>query len=420
MPIPKRGETRSEFISRCIEIRQAEYPDEPTGQSVAVCSSMYGQKQTTFKEIVARELNGPGAHDEIVIFAAGEIELEGSGSAIMDAEAAAEIIARIERRGVDIVIDYEHATLTGEPAPAAGWIAFDGLRWDPERGLIAKVRWTAKAKRYLESSQYRYHSPVFSVDDETSRISSLHSVALTNSPLTNNIMPIAAKQHKQEKMKMDFMEQIIAALGLESDADEKAILDAIAALKDKADTPSDLEDDEEVVSALGLGKNADKTAIVAKIKEIGKKQPEKVEVIPGNILEAVDVEATGDFAETKSAVVAKIHAMKQVPATMVPRQEFDELKASIAKRDADDAVKSAIAAGKITPDQKEWAAKYASEDLKGFQIYVASAPVVVPVDPLPTGNTPPADPDDPTKDENVMAIAAKLGVTADDLKKYGR
>jgi len=151
------------------------------------------------------------APEEIVIFAAGEIELEGSDMAIMDAEAAAEIIARIERRGVDIVIDYEHATLSGEPAPAAGWLPADGFSWDPARGLVAKTRWTAKAKRYLEASQYRYHSPVFHVHKETRRISVLHSVALTNSPRTNNIMPIAAKQ--QEDKKMEFTKQVIAALG---------------------------------------------------------------------------------------------------------------------------------------------------------------------------------------------------------------
>jgi len=220
---------------------------------------------------------------------------------------------------------------------------------------------------------------------------------------------------------MEFTKQVIAALGLDAEADEKAIVAAAKEMKAKADAPPvEPEVAKEVIAALGMENGADNAAIMAKIKEIEKKPPEKVEVIPGNILEAVGVEATGDFAETKSAVVAKIHTLKQVPATMVPRQEFDELKASIAERDADDAVNAAVTAGKITPDQKEWAAKYASEDLKGFQIYVASAPIVVPVDPLPTGTTPPADPEDPTKDENVMAIAAKLGVSADDLKKYGR
>lgn len=317
------------------------------------------------------------APEEIVIFAAGEIDIEGSDPAIMDEDAAAEIIARIERRGVDIVIDYEHATLSGEPAPAAGWIAFDGLRWEPDRGLIAKVRWTAKAKRYLEASQYRYHSPVFYVDKETRRISALHSVALTNSPRTNNILPIAAKQ-QQEETDMKFMEQVIAALGISTDADEAKILEEAKEIKAKADKPP---------------------------------EEKPVEVIPGAVLEALKLSTDAKADE----VVASIRAIRQEKAGMVDRAEFDALKAEIAKRNADDAIAAAMAAGKITPDMKSEWEKTATENPELFNRLVATMPVIVPVDPL----TPSTPKEGAQIDETVKAIAAKLGVSEEDLKKYG-
>jgi len=324
------------------------------------------------------------APEEIVIFAAGEIELEGSDPAIMDEIAAAEVIAGIERRGVDIVIDYEHATLSGEPAPAAGWLPHDGFNWDPDRGLVAKTRWTAKAKRYLEASQYRYHSPVFYVDSKTRRITALHSVALTNSPRTNNIMPIAAKQ--QEDKKMEFTKQVIAALGISTDADEAKILEAAKEIKALADKPP-----------------------VEKPVEV------TVEVIPGAVLEALKLSTDAKTDE----VVASIRAIRQEKAGMIDRAEFDALKQQIAKRNAEDAVAAAMIAGKITPDMREEWLKTATDNPELFARLVATMPVIVPVDPLPKGTPNPAGPDDLTKDETVMNIAAKLGVSAEDLKKYG-
>jgi len=140
-----------------------------------------------------------------------------------------------------------------------------------------------------------------------------------------------------------------------------------------------------------------------------------VEVIPGAVLEALKLEADAKAGD----VVASITAIRQEKAGMVDRAEFDALKASIAKRDAEDAVAAAMTAGKITPDMKEEWLKTATDNPELFNRLVATMPVIVPVDPLPKGTPPAGDPDDLTKDETVMSIAAKLGVSAEDLKKYG-
>jgi phage I-like protein len=40
----------------------------------------------------------------------------------VDREALAAMVAHFEARGLDLVVDYEHQTLSGQKAPAAGWI----------------------------------------------------------------------------------------------------------------------------------------------------------------------------------------------------------------------------------------------------------------------------------------------------------
>lgn len=73
-------------------------------------------------------------------------------------ETAEMLIEEFDKRGRDLVIDYEHQTLTGEKAPAATWI--DSLTQNSE-GLSAHVRyWTRKAADLLQSGEYRYFSPV--------------------------------------------------------------------------------------------------------------------------------------------------------------------------------------------------------------------------------------------------------------------
>jgi hypothetical protein len=49
MPSVKEGETREEFMSRCVPIRHGEHPTEDNKQSVAVCFSMWREHQKKAK-----------------------------------------------------------------------------------------------------------------------------------------------------------------------------------------------------------------------------------------------------------------------------------------------------------------------------------------------------------------------------------
>jgi hypothetical protein len=83
-------------------------------------------------------------------------------------------------RGNDLVIDYEHSSDKDSEAPAAGRIV--ELRAGAAAGLLARVEWTDRARRQIESGEYYYDSPSFFWSRSDGRIYGLRHVALTNNP----------------------------------------------------------------------------------------------------------------------------------------------------------------------------------------------------------------------------------------------
>jgi phage I-like protein len=130
--------------------------------------------------------------DWILVLPMGTVELvDGRDPFVVDDKAITALVAGFQKRGVDLVIDYEHQTLQGDRAPAAGWIKFLEKRQD---GLWAKVEWTAQAQEYLRLKEYRYLSPVLRLNPETRQPTALLHVALTNVPAIQGLPPLVAKQ----------------------------------------------------------------------------------------------------------------------------------------------------------------------------------------------------------------------------------
>jgi phage I-like protein len=106
-------------------------------------------------------------------------------------ERGEQIVAALNQRQVDMVIDYEHATLkaqeTGEPAPASGWLKAAHFSYVKGVGICStKFEWLDRAKSYIESEEYKYLSPVLFYT-KTGEVVGLHSVALTNTPNLDNL-----------------------------------------------------------------------------------------------------------------------------------------------------------------------------------------------------------------------------------------
>lgn len=139
-----------------------------------------------YTEILSQTANLSEAPEYIRVLPLGYISSE-KGDFLVDSESFRMMKEHMEHRAVDIVIDYEHQTLRDMQAPAGGWIKELVLKSD---GIFAKVEWTKRAKDYLQNREYRYLSPVVMVRKKDHKASQIHSVALTNTPAINGMMPI--------------------------------------------------------------------------------------------------------------------------------------------------------------------------------------------------------------------------------------
>lgn len=143
------------------------------------------------------------------------------GDFLVDNESFLLMKEHMAHRKIDIVVDYEHQTLKDIQAPASGWIKELSLKAD---GIYAKVEWTAKAENYLRNREYRYLSPVVMIRERDKKVLQLHSVALTNTPAINGMMPIINSLKGfsyTETGQKDIKEKIFRLLGVSEKDCEK-------------------------------------------------------------------------------------------------------------------------------------------------------------------------------------------------------
>ncbi|WP_338510066.1 phage protease [Pseudomonas poae] len=148
---------------------------------------------------------------------------------LFDEQAGTLVQSSFLGRSIDLPIDWEHATQhrasKGESAPAAGWIKQLELRNGALWGL---VDWTPRASEQVINREYRFLSPVFDFDPDTTRIARLVSAGLTNKP---NFLLTALNQENTEVTPVTLSPALLAALGLPATATEEQALAAAAQLK---------------------------------------------------------------------------------------------------------------------------------------------------------------------------------------------
>lgn len=293
-------------------------------------------------------------------------------------ESYREITAALSEHGVDLVVDYEHKTLTGDVAPAAGWVKELKLTDD---AIMARVEWTDKAREYLRNKEYRYLSPVVHVHPD-GRVGGLSSIALTNIPaidgmyaVVNSAAAVAAenidnmdKDNKEDNKMDELWAQLLELLGLSPETTPEGALDA-----------------------------------VRKIQEAAKAQP--------------DAKAEDQDKVVANSVICGLLGLEPGAKTEEAAAKIVALRADGAQQTAEEMVTLALRDGKITPALKGWALDYAGRDPQGFRAFAAATPQMVP-----TGKV--AD------DTATLALSARLdpqakeicemiGVSADDINKYG-
>lgn len=319
-----------------------------------------------FIPIVASDLNGQ-VPEWVQVFPLGIVKST-KGDFIVDAESINLIINWFKSRGNDLVIDYEHQTLGGDQAPAAGWIkTFEDRGAD---GLWAQAEWTPKARGYIENKEYRYFSPVVLVRKSDGKAAALHSIGLTNTPAISGMKPIINKDIEEDDH-VELLKQLALALGLDEQATEEQVITALKDLQNKEPVPAHKE-----------------------------------------ILDLLDLKEDASLADIKGKVIS----LKN-PSGYVKAEDFMALKEKLDTRDRDELVNRAIQEGKITPAQKAWAEQYALKDQEGFKAFVDAAPQVVPLTQLVSGTQ--LSVRDQVSDELQLSINKMLGVDEETYKKFG-
>ncbi len=289
----------------------------------------------------------PNLPEWIRVLPLGKVELADHREPFMVDEVSLDsMVAAFRSRGIDLVIDYEHQSLNGERAPAAGWIKNLEARDD---GLWARVDWTQQAREYLAQREYRYFSPVLRLDPETRRPMALMHVGLTNVPAINHLPPLVARWG-----------------GGNTASGEQHPLDP------ELGTP---------VLKMNLVK--EKPKMVEKLKRLMGLTPEVEEsAVCGRALEAfrdlsviLDLPDDATVAQLRGAVEAHKAGMARL---LKAEEEVQALKARVLDEATERSVEEALKAGKVSPAQRGWALEYCRRDPEGFRTYAARAPKLVP------------------------------------------
>ena len=127
-----------------------------------------------------------------------------------------EQIAEKLNSGDEVLCDIDHQSCkpgVDRDSKAAGW--FHKFVVDPVKGLFANLKLTKKGREIVENREYRYTSPVFTLD-ENGNPNEIHSVALTNVPaFKGHISPILNSEpnsNEKESMKMEITKEDLIEL----------------------------------------------------------------------------------------------------------------------------------------------------------------------------------------------------------------
>lgn len=296
-------------------------------------------------ENVACQGQTPTLPEWIRVLPLGEVELVDNREPFkVDEKSLNTMVAAFQSRGVDLVIDYEHQSLQGERAPAAGWIKHLEARPD---GLWARVEWTLQAQEYLRSKEYRYFSPVLRLDPDTRKPLALMHLGLTNVPAIKHLPPLVAKWGGSPGSPPGEAQPAVP--------DKERVMNA---RKEKGTMVQKLK------LLLGLAPEVEDGAVWSKAMEVFR-----------DLAAALDIPGEASTSHLLGAVEALKVGAEQFRGA---QEELHVLKTRLAEETTARVVEEAMKAGKVSPAQRDWAVTYHRRDPEGFQAYVARAPKVVP------------------------------------------
>jgi phage I-like protein len=320
------------------------------------------------------------AGSEIQLFPAGSFRARdgrphGIPAWVIEAEAAARVIALAEQRRTPFVIDYEHQTLaaetSGQPAPAAGW--FERLEWREGDGLYAvDVEWTGRARAMIEADEYRFLSPVFRYDQNTGEVRELLMAAVTNNPAIDGIADLAAARYLTTTIHeeaSDVDEETLKLLGLAKDASKEQIQEAIEALRAKAAQTDDLQE--------ALAAARAKTTI---------DEPDPAKYVP-------------------------VETVRQL------QEQVASLSSQVQGSEVDRLVGQGLEDGRLLPAMEDWARNLGKKDVAALRSYLDTAQPIAALTGQQSGGKPPEAEGKAKLSESELAVCKQLGMTEDEFLK---
>jgi phage I-like protein len=266
----------------------------------------------------------------------------------------------------DLVIDYEHATLSGNPAPAAGWIG--SLRDGGDRGLIGtNVRWTDKARAHIEAGEYRYISPVFAFNaiDKKTGVSvpmAVYNAGLTNEPFLDELPPLVSK------------DQSLIYLFSKEDPMDPVTTFVLAFLAIAAGaTPDQItaKANEFFVSLKGLGITAKDGATLTAQSVLDQVRAISLDAKAFKDNYAAVARALGADPKATPEQLIALAAKATDTSLFVSKADHEALLAKWADKEIDEIIAGALKLGKITPAVVEEMKLWAKKDLASFKAFLA-------------------------------------------------
>jgi phage I-like protein len=303
-----------------------------------------------------------------------------------------QLVAALNARKSQVVVDYEHQTLhseqNGQPAPASGWM--QEFQWR-DNGLWARIKWTEKAAAMLRAGEYRYLSPVFPFDKHSGEVTDLLHAALTNFPgvhgLTDAALHRVAARYStnpEDSTTMKLLAICRAVLALADTATEAEVETGMQALADRL-KPTDGAAALSAVTVLD-NQTTSIAALTAKV-------PTET-VVP--ITQLVTVQTALAAANT----------------------EIASLKAAAKTSELDTLIAGAISEGRILPASEAHWRTEGEKDLAALKTTLAMLPPIAALSGTQTGNKQPAPVTSAAQlNDDQLAVCKNLGITPEAFAK---
>ena len=227
-----------------------------------------------------------------------------------------EQIAEKLNSGDEILCDIDHQSCkpgVDRDSKAAGW--FHKFVVDPVKGLFANLKLTKKGREIVENREYRYTSPVFTLD-ENGNPNEIHSVALTNVPaFKGHVSPILNSEpnsNEKESIKMEITKEELIEL-IKNTVNEMNVKKEIN--EGIRDIKRDIQ--EEVVENSCVEKKEEvvENSCVEKQEEV-----KNEETAPDKETKVNEPEDKKDETEEKKDEVIKIESLNSAPTPTISQE----------------------------------------------------------------------------------------------------